>query len=44
MEESNFKKLIVWQKAMDLVDEVYALQRGFPLSLMLTKSPAFCPQ
>ena len=29
MEESNFKKLIVWQKAMDLVDEVYALQRGF---------------
>ena len=28
MEESNFKKLIVWQKAMDLVDEVYALQRG----------------
>lgn len=30
MEESNFKKLIVWQKAMDLVDEVYALQRGFP--------------
>ena len=32
MEESNFKKLIVWQKAMDLVDEVYALQRGFPKS------------
>ena len=32
MEESNFKKLIVWQKAMDLVDEVYALQRGFPQS------------
>ena len=30
MEESNFKKLIVWQKAMDLVDEVYALQRAFP--------------
>ena len=30
MEESNFKKLIVWQKAMDFVDEVYALQRGFP--------------
>ena len=25
MEESNFKKLIVWQKAMDLVDEVHAL-------------------
>ena len=32
MEESNSKKLIVWQKAMDLVDEVYALQRGFPKS------------
>jgi len=30
MEDSNFKKLIVWQKAMDLVDEVYALQRGLP--------------
>ena len=32
MEESNFKKLIVWQKAMDLVDEVYSLQRGLPKS------------
>ena len=32
MEDSNFKKLILWQKAMDLVDEVYALQRGFPKS------------
>lgn len=32
MEECNFKKLIVWQKAMDLVDEVYALQRHFPKS------------
>ena len=30
MEESNFKKLIVWQKSMDLVDQVYALQRRFP--------------
>lgn len=30
MEESNFKKLIVWQRSMDLVDQVYALQRCFP--------------
>ena len=29
MEESNFKKLIVWRKAMDLVDEVYALSSKF---------------
>ena len=28
--ECKFKELIVWQKAMDFVDEVYALQRGFP--------------
>ena len=28
--ECRFKELIVWQKAMDLVDEVYLLQRGFP--------------
>lgn len=30
MEESNFKKLIVWQKAMELVDKVYGIQRSFP--------------
>ena len=30
MSECRFKELIVWQKAMDLVDEVYLLQRGFP--------------
>lgn len=30
MEEANFKKLIVWQKAMDLVDMVYKIQRSFP--------------
>ena len=28
--ECRFKELIVWQKAMDFVDEVYLLQRGFP--------------
>ena len=30
MSECRFKELVVWQKAMDLVDEVYLLQRGFP--------------
>ena len=28
--ESKFKELVVWQKSMDFVDEVYALQREFP--------------
>ena len=28
--ECRFKELIVWQKAMGLVDEVYLLQRDFP--------------
>lgn len=30
MDERNFKKLIVWQKAMEFVDGVYELQRTFP--------------
>ena len=28
--ECRFMELVVWQKAMDFVDEVYLLQRGFP--------------
>lgn len=32
MEQSKFKELIVWQKSMDLVDDVYAIQRRFPKS------------
>ncbi len=27
---SNFKQLIVWQKAMQLVDEVYGITQQFP--------------
>lgn len=30
MKVKNFTELIVWQKAMDLVDEVYGIVRGFP--------------
>jgi four helix bundle protein len=26
----NYKELKVWQKAMDLVVEIYSLTRGFP--------------
>ena len=27
---SSFRDLVVWQKAMDLVEEVYAVTRAFP--------------
>lgn len=26
----NYKELIVWQKSVDLVTEIYALTQGFP--------------
>jgi len=42
MEESNFKKLIVWQKAMNLVDEVYALQRGLPKTEIFALGDQMC--
>ena len=32
MNIQNFKDLIVWQKAMDLVNEVYKITRQFPKS------------
>lgn len=31
MKVKNFTELIVWQKAMDLVDVVYGIVRGFPV-------------
>lgn len=31
-DHSRFRELIVWQKAMDLVDEVYLIQKNFPKS------------
>ena len=30
MKVKNYKELIVWQKAMDLVEEVYTASRSFP--------------
>ncbi len=30
MKAKNFKELIVWQKSMDLSEEVYRLTRSFP--------------
>ena len=30
MKVKNYQELIVWQRAMDLVEEVYKLSRGFP--------------
>ncbi len=32
MEVKNFKDLIVWQKSMELVDEVYIITKRFPKS------------
>ena len=30
MKVKNYQELIVWQKAMDLVEEVYAVSKSFP--------------
>jgi four helix bundle protein len=30
MKVKNYQELIVWQRAMDLVEEVYRISRGFP--------------
>lgn len=30
MKVKNYQELIVWQKAMDLVEEVYTASRSFP--------------
>jgi hypothetical protein len=30
MKVKNYQELIVWQKAMDLVEEVYTVSRNFP--------------
>ena len=30
MKVKNYQELIVWQKAMDLVEEVYIASKGFP--------------
>jgi len=30
MKVKNYRELIVWQKAMDLVEEVYKSSRDFP--------------
>jgi len=30
MKAKNYQELIVWQRAMDLVEDVYTLSRDFP--------------
>jgi four helix bundle protein len=30
MNKKNFKDLVVWQRAVDLVPRIYSLLRGFP--------------
>ena len=30
MEEQKFRKLVIWQKAMDLVENIYQLTKRFP--------------
>ena len=35
----SYKNLIVWQKAMDLVDEVYKLTEQFPKSEFYVLTP-----
>ena len=30
MENFGFRKLIVWQKSMDIVGEIYKISKGFP--------------
>jgi hypothetical protein len=43
----SYRDLIAWQKAMDLVEEIYKISRGFPkdelyvscLNRLLTSSP-----
>jgi four helix bundle protein len=30
MASKNYRDLIVWQKSMDLVDQIYALTKDFP--------------
>jgi hypothetical protein len=32
--EYGYKKLIVWQKSIDLVEEVYSITKSFPSSEM----------
>ena len=49
MKKHNFKELLIWQQAMDIVDDIYAITREFPkeelfgLSLQMRKSAISIP-